>query len=61
MDDLISKVRACFAEIPEHRNTEKGNLQYSLIDCLSMAYSMFVLKDASLAVYRNEYPNRAEN
>ena len=26
-----------------------------------MAYSMFVLKDPSLAVYRNEYPNRAAN
>lgn len=61
MDDLIRKVRACFSEIPEHRNTEKGNLQYSLTDCLSMAYSMFVLKDPSLAVYRNEYPNRSAN
>ena len=61
MDDLISKVRSCFSEIPDHRNTEKGNFQYSLADCLTMVYSMFSLKDPSLAVYRNEYPNGAEN
>jgi hypothetical protein len=61
MDDLISKVRDSFASVPEHRNTTKGNIQYSLVDCLTMAYSMFVLKDPSLAVYRTEYPNRAAN
>ena len=61
MDEMISKVRGCFSAIPEHRTTTKGNLQYSLTDCLSMAYSMFALKDPSLAVYRKEYPNRAEN
>lgn len=52
IDELISKVRSCFAAISEHRNTEKGNLQYGLTDCLSMTYSMFALKDPSLAVYR---------
>ena len=61
MDALISKVRSYFSEIPEHRNTEKGNLKYSLTDCLSMAYSIFALKDPSLSVYKEEYPNRAEN
>lgn len=61
MDALISKLRSYFAEIPEYRNTEKRNLQYSLADCLSIAYSMFTLKASSLSVYREEYPNRAEN
>lgn len=61
MDDLINLVREELGKIPEHRVTEKGNIKYSLQDCLMTAYSMFSLKDPSVAVYRKEYPNRSEN
>lgn len=61
IDDIIRSVCSAFGEVPEHRNTAKGNLRYSLKSCLGMAYSMFMLKDPSLAYYQHEYPNRAEN
>lgn len=61
MDDLIKKMRECFTKIPDHRMQEKGNLRYSMTDCLSTAYSMFSLKDPSVAYYRKEYPNRFAN
>lgn len=61
MDDLIKKVREDFTKIPDHRMQEKGNLQYSMTDCLSTAYSMFSLKDPSVAFFRREYPNRVDN
>jgi ribosomal protein S8 len=61
MDELIKEVRKGFELIPDHRKQESGNLQYSMADCLSTAYSMFSLKDPTVACYRKEYPNRADN
>jgi hypothetical protein len=61
MDELIKAVRKDFESIPDHREQKKGNIQYSMADCLSTAYSMFSLKDPTIACYRKEYPNRADN
>jgi Na+-transporting methylmalonyl-CoA/oxaloacetate decarboxylase gamma subunit len=61
MDDLIKMVRSGFSKIPDHRELEKGNIQYSMEDCLSTAHSMFSLKDPTVAAYREAYPNRKEN
>jgi hypothetical protein len=61
MDDLIKMGRTGFSRIPDHRELEKGNIQYSMEDCLSTAYSMFSLKDPTVAAYREAYPNREEN
>lgn len=61
MDDLIKLLRNRFENIPDHRMQKKGNIQYTMGDCLSTAYSMFSLKDATVAFYRKEYPNRKEN
>ena len=40
---------------------EKGNLQYSMTDCLNTAYSIFFLKDPSVVYYRREYPNQSDS
>lgn len=61
MDDLIKMARTGFSSIPDHRELKKGNIQYSMEDCLSTAYSMFSLKDPTVAAYREAYPNRKEN
>jgi hypothetical protein len=61
MDELIKMVREGFEKIPDHRMQEKGNIQYRMGDCLTTAYSIFSLKDPTVAIYRKEYPNRKDN
>lgn len=60
MDKMIKLVRKGFEKLKDHRRP-KGNNGYTLADFLSVGFSMFSLKDSSLAMYRTEYPARTEN
>ncbi|MEM6965485.1 MAG: hypothetical protein AAF573_12010 [Bacteroidota bacterium] len=58
VDKLIKLVRQGFETILDSR---RSNYTYELPSYLSLAFSMFHLKDSSLSSFRNKFSVRAEN
>jgi len=58
IDKVIQSIRAGFDKITD---TRRNNLSYPLADMLSLAFSVFHLKDPSLSFFKEKYDVRAEN